>query len=144
MPQVNVPTFDYVTSKPRFCVAAVAAFIGVVADSTQDRGAKTPANGANNTVTNFKGVSPKNVPAGETGMFVCTPGDRVVMKSNGAITRGDTVFLSTADVGKEGWAKKYTNFATDTAVMIIGHAETTSADTELVEITLCGPYIKTA
>lgn len=144
MAQVNVPTWDVANWKTGYAPAAVAANIAVVADSTADRGVKTPANGANNTVKNFKGVSQKAVAAGEYGSFARSAGDRVVMKANGAITRGDTVFLSTADAAKEGFAKKYTDFATDGAVFILGQAETTAADGEYLEVTLAGLYVKTA
>jgi hypothetical protein len=144
MAQINVPSFDVVDWKSGLAVAAIAANIALVADTTADRGVKTPANGANNTVTNFKGVAMHAAVAGETISLARTVGDRVVMKANGAITRGATVFLSTADAGKEGFAKSYTNFATDTAVFILGQAETTAADGEYVEVVLAGLYIKTA
>lgn len=142
MAQVNVPSWDVASWKYGYNAAAVSANICLVADSSADRGVKTPANGANNTVTTFKGVAIKNAAAGEGVSLARTPGDRVVCKANGAITRGDRVFLSTADAGKEGFVKKYTDFATDGAVLQIGVAETTAADSELVEVTLTAAYIK--
>lgn len=142
--QVNSPTWDVADWKTSYCNAAVAANIGAVADASYDRGAKTPANGANTTMVNFKGVAKEAVAAGEYGSFARTPGDRVVMKANGAITKGDTVFLTSVDAAKEGFVKKYTDVGTDGVAFIVGQAEITAADGEFVEVTLAGLYIKTA
>lgn len=143
MAQVNVPTWDVASWKTGYCNAAVAANIGLVADA-YDRGVKTPANGANTTMVNFKGVAMKAGAAGEYVSLARTPGDRVVMKANGAITKGATVFLTSADAAKEGFVKSYTNFGADGVVFIIGVAETTAADGEFVEVMLQGLYLKTA
>jgi hypothetical protein len=142
--QVNVPTWDVGCWKEGLAVAAVAANIGLVADTSGDRGVKTPANGANTTMHNFKGVALKAAAAGEKVALARTPGDRVVMKANGAITRGDVVFLTSADAAKEGFAKTYTSFAADGVVFIIGVAEITAADGEYVEVTLQGLFEKAA
>ena len=128
--QVNVPTWDVGCWKTGYANAAVAANIGLVADTGYDRGVKTPANGANTTMVNFKGVALKGAAAGEYVALARTPGDRVVLKANGAITRGDTVFLTSADAAKEGFVKKYTNFATDGVAFIMCYAEITAADGE--------------
>lgn len=143
MAQVNVPTWDVGCWKTGYANAAVAANIGLVGDA-YDRGVKTPANGANTTMVNFKGVAKEGAAAGEYVALARTPGDRVVMKANGAITKNDTVFLTSADAAKEGFVKKYTNFAGDGVVFIVGVAETTAADGELVEVMLQGLYLKTA
>lgn len=144
MAQVNVPTWDVGSWKTGYANAAIAANIGLIADSGYDRGVKTPPNGANTTMVNFKGVALKAAAAGDYVSLARSPGDRVVMKANGAITRGDTVFLTSADAGKEGFVKKYTNLATDGVAFIVGVAETTAADGELVEVVLQGLYLKTA
>lgn len=144
MAQVNQPSWDVANFKSSYCAAAVPACIGAVGDSTVDRGAKVPANGANTTMKTFKGVARIAVGAGEVGSFARTPGDRVVMKANGAIAKDDTVFLTSADAGKEGWPKKYTDFATNGAAFILGVAEIAAADGEFVEITLQGLCVKGA
>jgi hypothetical protein len=142
MAQVNVPTWDVGSWKTGYANAAVSANICLVADSSYDRGVKTPANGANNTLKSFKGVAKAGAAAGEYVSLARSAGDRVVCKANGTVTRGDKVFVTTADASKEGFVKKYTDFATDGAVLQIGEAETTAADGEFVEITLTGVYIK--
>lgn len=144
MAQVNVPTWDVGSWKTGYANAAVSANICLVADSSYDRGVKTPANAANTSVVNFKGVAMKGAAAGEYVALARTPGDRVVCKANGTVTKGDTVFITTVDASKEGFVKKYTNFATDGVAFIVGDAETTGADGEFVEITLRGLYNKTA
>lgn len=118
--------------------------IALVSDSGADRAGKRPANGANTSIVDFKGITRREIADQKDGDVAIHVGDLAVGTANGAITRGDTVFVTSADAGKEGYAKKYTNFGADGVVFILGVAETTAADGELVEIRLQGLYIKTA
>lgn len=144
MAQVNVPTWDVANYKSSYAPAAVAANIGLVADTSADNACKTPANGANTTMKTFLGVAPRAAAAGEMVSLARTPGDRVVMKANGAITRGDVVFLTSADAAKEGFVKTYVDFATNGAAFIVGIATNTAADGELVGVVLQGLAVKGA
>jgi hypothetical protein len=123
--------------------ASIPANVACVVDSANARSAKRPANGANGTAKAV-GISRKAIADGQGGDFAGTPGDIAVATANGAIAKGDTVFVTTADAGKEGYLKKYTDFATDGAVTIVGFALSVAADGELFEMLWQSPYVKTA
>lgn len=125
-------------------VAATAASLALVADTTIDRGGKVPANGANTTIVNFKGITRQAIAAGKSGNVAIAPGDIAVGTANGVVAKGDTVFLTCFDAGKEGMLKKYTSFGADGVVFIIGVAETAADDGEQFEVRLQGLYLKTA
>jgi hypothetical protein len=140
----NVPMAELISDRTAHFVAITPAGIGVVADSTVDRAAKRPANAANNTQTHMIGVTVNaTVAANQKARIACMPGEVVPALANGVITRGDVVFLTSFDAGKEGYFKKYTNFATDGAVVQAGVARTSAADGEQFELILgVGGYIK--
>lgn len=144
--QVNAPVWQVGDWRSAFnnAVTAIGANLCLVADSGADRGVKVPANGANTTIVNFGGVAQQAIAAGKVGRVAREPGDVVVCKANGAVTRGDTVFATSADAQKEGFVKSYTNFGADGVVFIVGVALTTAADGEYVEVMLQGLYLKTA
>jgi len=144
MSQANVPAWEVGHYASVFCNAAAGSNLGLVADGAFDRGAKVPANGANTTVVNFKGITRKSVAAGAKGDVALHPGDIAVAFANGAIAAGATVFLTSADAGKEGMLKSYTSFGADGVVFIVGVAETPAADGEIFEVRLQGLYLKTA
>lgn len=150
MAQVNVPRKILLgnVSKANYG-AAIARGLAVVPDSTGDNGVKVPANAANNTFTQCAGIALEDIALGTStapkyGRVANVPGEVVPILANGGITKGDTVFATSNDVGKEGRVKKYTNFATDGAALIVGIANTTAADGEYCEVELVGFYVKTA
>lgn len=125
-------------------VAATAANLALVADTTIDRGGKVPANAANTSVVNFKGIARTAIAAGKSGPVAIAVGDIAVGTANGAIVKGDTVFVTSTDAGKEGMLKKFTSFGADGAVFIVGVAETAADDGEQFEVRLQGLYVRAA
>lgn len=124
-------------------VLAVSAGIGCIADSAGERTIKRPTNAANNTQTHMAGIFVEDNAAGAVGKIAIAPGEVVRARANGTVTQGDVVFLTSTDVGKEGYFKKYTDFATDGSVVQVGIALTTCADGELFELRLgVGGYKK--
>jgi len=117
--------------------------IACVVDPSAARSAKRPANGANTAVTSFAGIARKAIATGQGGDLAATPGDIAVATADGAIAIGDKVYVQSNDVGKEGYLKKYTSFATDGVVLMVGSALSVAADGELFEVLIEGPYLKT-
>lgn len=135
MAQLNVPMIDpcrYKSVKNNGA-GEISANLVLVADSGADRAVKVPATSA--VVRDFAGVSFRDIAAGADGEILVCEGDTAVCKASGAITRGDRVYVDTAS-GKEGYVKKYTDFRTDGAQLIVGVAKTTAADGELLEVEL--------
>lgn len=149
MAQVNVPRKIVLgsVSKANYSTA-IARGLAVVPDSTNDNGVKVPANGADNTLFGIAGIVCEDIALGTSTApkygRIAQPGDTVPMLANGAITKGDLLFITTTTAGKEGRVKTYVNFATNGAVLMVGFANTTAADGEYVEVQLTGFYVKTA
>jgi hypothetical protein len=144
MAQQIVPAWSVPQYRSLLTTAAVPANIACVVDSATARSAKRPANGANTTIVNFAGITRKASTAGQAAELAATPGDIAVATADGAIAIGDKVFVQSNDAGKEGYLKKYTNFATDGVVLLVGTALSVAADSELFEVLIEGAVIKTA
>jgi hypothetical protein len=121
--------------------STLAANLFVLPDASYAKGAKSVATSA--APTSHKGVLRSSLATGTYGTTYGQPGETVVVKGSGTITKGDQLFLDSAS-GKEGRVKKYTNFATDGAVLLVAVAESACADGELCEALVTVATIKTA
>lgn len=124
-----------------YAATAVAANLFLVPDATVTKGAKVPV--TSSTILVHKGVSRSAIAAGTYGTTFNEPGSTVVVKASGTVAKGDIVWLDTA-AGKEGRAKTYTNFATNSVATIVGVAESGGVDGDLIEVLLTVATMKTA
>lgn len=139
----NAPPFrlDEGTTVYNGTGSALGANLVLVPDSGSAYGAKIPGAASTATIFAIKGVSTSAIAAATYG--TAHPEGLLPIKASGNIAKGDLVFVD-GTAGKEGRVKKYTNFAGDGVVMIMGVAETAGADGEIVSVLVTSPYVKTA
>lgn len=122
----------------------IPANLCLVPDSAGDRAAKVPTAGT--IPLSFGGVTVRaikasaNLSAGaqQVGDVACSTGDIAVCTASGSITRGDVVYIDST-AGKLGYVKTY---AGSGAQMIVGIAQMTAIDSDLVEVRLV-PFFTT-
>ena len=117
--------------------STISPYLILVADASYHLGAKLP--GTSQVVQAIKGVAQAEIDTGTFDQTFAKPGDTVVCKANGAVAKGDTLYLDVSS-GNEGKVAKYTDFATDGSEFIVGVADSACADEGLCSVILGGGY----
>ena len=127
------PALDETRFLKFYGVLAIGANLVLVPDTTVPRGARVPTLGE--VVKEIVGVTFRAVPAAGEGDVVGIPGDIAIATANGAIAKGDRVYVTTTS-GHLGQVKKFTGTKTDGAQFIVGIAQDDTSDGSLVQVRL--------
>jgi len=113
--------------------SAIGANIVLVPDAATARGAKIPV--LSSVIKEIVGVTQRGVPAAAEGEVIAVSGDIAVCTANGAITKGDRVYVTTTS-SHLGQVSTFTGVKTNGAQFVLGIAQDDAADGSLVAVRL--------